>query len=115
MNKDKRLNIRVTTEEFNFLKEKFAESKCKNFSTFIREKILDITGYHSATLALQLYHLRWEINKIGTNINQATRKINSTGISSQEDIEELLSKQEKINELMNRYEKLVLETWKKNL
>ena len=113
MPKDKRLNFRLTSDEFEHLKKVATKFKSENLSKFIREMLLDKTGYRSAELALELYQIRREIRKIGININQATRRMNS-GIGTWEDIELLLSHQQKIDEMMDELERKVLEYWKNN-
>lgn len=113
MRKDRRLNFRVTLNEFDYLKEAASKIKSESLSKFIRDMVLDKTGYHSAELASELRLIRWEINKVGTNINQATRRMNS-GIGTLEDIEVLLSRQQKIDEMMDELESKVIEYWKNN-
>ena len=88
--------IRVTPEELAYIKEcaeasgaaKFKNGRM-NLSRYLREQVLRNTGYEDVELARQLRDLQYELRKIGTNVNQIARKINSGFIGSSEDLAEL--------------------------
>ena len=110
-NRARPFTVRLTPEEYAFLEKKRKEKKSKNLSAFIRETLLEKQGHSSAELNRQIKMLAWEINKIGTNINQATKRINSGYTDRQGDVAELLSNQERLILLFEEYEKKVDTAW----
>ena len=111
------VNIRLTQEERDHLilcMQK--EGKCHfrngkpNLSEFIRDKLLDSTGYHSENLIKISDELRYEIRKIGTNINQIARKVNG-GIGSSKDLADLKGYVVQITECFENYTMRVEELW----
>ena len=114
--KERKVTFRVTEDEYNFLltksnnsSEKFKNGK-ENVSGFIRETLLSETGYRNVFLERQLKDLRYEIRKIGTNINQVVKKINS-GYGTQADVPILEKSLEEIKESIDEYERLIKEKW----
>lgn len=105
------VGVRLSEDEFHRLEQLAKQKHYKNFSEFIRDTLLEHNGVYSMAMKKQMHELQWEINKIGTNINQATKKINS-GYGSYIDISELLSEQEEIVKLMGEYLKKVDELWR---
>lgn len=82
------VRARVTMEEYEYLcskAEQSSETKCrsgaKNLSGYIRKCILEESGYladrNHQREQRELKNLTYQIRKIGVNINQATKKINS--------------------------------------
>ena len=79
------IRTRVTMEEYEYLcrkAEQSRETKCrngeKNLSAYIRKGILEKSGYLAdRNYQRELKNLTYQIRKIGVNINQATKKINS--------------------------------------
>lgn len=102
--------VRMTEEEYTRLLKLSKEKNYKTLSEFIRDTLMEHNGIRSRALSKQMYDLEWQINKIGTNINQATKKINS-GFGSHQDIKELLANQQRLNFLMQEYIDGVNETW----
>ena len=79
----------------------------------ITTSILYIYNIHTLRFCQEkreLYQLRWEINKVGTNINQATKRINSSN-GTYSDIVDLLSSQEKIMSLIEEFENKIEDIW----
>lgn len=110
-NRPIKITFRLTPEEYAFLEQKYKEKKQKNLSIFIRETLLEKHGHSSAELGRQMKKLEWEINKIGTNINQAAKRINSGYTDKQSDVAELIDNQERLIVLMEEYEKKVEMAW----
>ena len=67
--------LRVTSRENDLIKERIALHGFKNFNTYTRYMLL--TGEVVTVDYSELIKLRTEINKIGTNINQLVKYINT--------------------------------------
>lgn len=89
------LNIRLTEKELEHLKKCSENSSCRfkngrdNFSDYLRSLLFAASGYRDDAYIKQLRELQYEIRKIGTNVNQITKKINSGYIGSSDDLTEL--------------------------
>lgn len=105
--------FRLSEKQFNNLKERAEKQGYKDgeFSAFIRDSLLESNGIKSDTVKKELYQLRWEINKVGTNINQATKRINSSN-GRYSDVVDLLSNQEKIMSLIEEFENKIEDIWR---
>lgn len=104
------VGVKFQEKEYEIITKKAKEKNCKSVSDFIRESILENNGVLSKNMKKQLYDLQWEINKIGTNINQATKRINS-GMGTHLDVKEMLANQQKLCLLMQEYIDGVNDTW----
>lgn len=108
--------IRFTQEEYEALCERIA-SKQKSirgedsFSAYARECLLAKSQYRSLRIEREISDLRYEIRKIGVNINQVTKKING-GYGTQMDLITLKKRLEDIEKLVDSYEKKVEEFWR---
>lgn len=81
------LSIRLTQEEKNLFLQKMQLTSSKSISHFIRKCVLEKEIYEiDCTPFLDLV---WEISKIGTNINQLTKKANALSKIELEDIEKI--------------------------
>jgi ltrF len=80
--------IRFTSQENDYLKNRINESPYNNFQNYARHLLL--AGEIKFVDYTELKQLKWEINKIGNNINQVVRLANQFEDISQEDIEDLL-------------------------
>ncbi len=93
-NREERVHVRLTREELEHLKtcSKSSGGKFKNgrvnFSDYLRIQLLSGSGYRDEVLIRQLRELKYELRKIGTNVNQIARKINS-GFGVPKDLERL--------------------------
>ena len=93
-NMEERVQVRLTKEELEYLKKCSTDSGGKfkngrvNFSDYIRVQLLSGSGYRNEVLIRQLRDLKYELRKIGTNVNQIAKKINS-GFGVPQDIERL--------------------------
>lgn len=89
------VTIRFRPEELEHLKKcsgsfdaaKFSNGR-ENFSEYLRVKLLEESGYKNSILEQQMKDVRYELRKIGTNVNQIAKKINS-GFGTQNDLIEL--------------------------
>lgn len=104
------VGIKFQEKEYEIIEQKAKEKKSSSISEFIRESVLENNGVLSKKMKKQLYDLQWEVNKIGTNINQATKRINS-GMGTSLDVKEMLANQQKLNLLMQEYIDGVNDTW----
>ncbi len=68
--------LRVTPEENELIKHRMANHHFKNFNTYARYMLL--TGEIVMVDYSELIKLRTEINRIGTNINQLAKFVNTT-------------------------------------
>lgn len=83
--RDKILMVRWNADEYDFLcrkaeldKETCYKNGKKNLAGYIRKCALRETGYmDKANQLKELKNLSYQVRKIGVNINQATKKINS--------------------------------------
>lgn len=74
--RDKEIRIRVSEEELEFAKQKAKYLNMK-LSEMIRKLIVDNNIVVCDTVNIQ--ELSYEINKIGTNINQIAKHVNEKG------------------------------------
>ncbi len=117
MKRTEKIRIRLTPDELEHLKQcsaasqtaKFENGK-ENFSYYIREKLLESSRYKNSCLEQQLRDIRYELRKIGTNINQVTKKINA-GYGTLEDLQEIQFCQRQIVELFEKCQEEAEEKW----
>ena len=77
----------VYPEEKKFIRRKMIESKTKNMGAYLRKMAID--GYIVNTDTTPLKKQYEEMHKIGVNINQIAKKVNSTGDLYPEEKQEL--------------------------
>ena len=77
----------VFPEEKKLIRRKMIESKTKNMGAYLRKMAID--GYIVNTDTTPLKKQYEEMHKIGVNINQITKKVNSTGYLYSEEMQEL--------------------------
>ena len=92
-----RIVIRVTDDELRIINKK-AEASRLNRTKYIIETL--INGYVIVQDLESLRNLTNEINKIGVNINQIAKHINTTNNIYKSDIEELKEKIEEIYKIV---------------
>lgn len=85
--RDRQLNIRVTDYEYALIQKRMEEAGASSMT----EYMIDVAtnGYLINVDYSEVKQLAYEINKIGTNINQITHKINSENVIYKEEIEEI--------------------------
>ena len=81
------LRVPVTPEKQELIKQKMALLHTKNFSAYARKMLID--GYIVNMDTTDIRAQTAEIQKIGVNVNQIAKRVNSTGSVYQEDIEEI--------------------------
>ena len=78
--------FRVTEEERALIEQKMKLVPTRNMEAYLRKMAID--GYIIQIDHADIKAMTAEIQKIGVNINQITRRVNATGSVYQEDIEE---------------------------
>ena len=71
------LRVPVTPEERALIQQKMAQLHTKNFSAYARKMLIDGYIVHMDTSDIRAQTA--ELQKIGVNVNQIARRINSTG------------------------------------
>ena len=94
--RDKKIQVWVTEEEYNYAKDK-AEYSGLNISSLVRSYILKGTVIKYETVPIK--ELCFEINKIGNNINQIAKKVNENNTVNEKDMEELKTEYQKLFDL----------------
>ena len=77
----------VTPEEKKLIRRKMIQSKTKNMGAYLRKMAID--GYIVNTDTTPLKKQYEEMHKIGVNINQIAKKVNTTGVLYPEEMKEL--------------------------
>lgn len=85
--RNNRIEIRLSDDEFQIMREKFKQSNMKNISNFIRkcvfEKhifVIDMTPF---------YKIQYLLSNESNNINQITKHVNTTNKVYKSDIENI--------------------------
>ena len=91
----------VTPEENRLLKERMSLYDFKNFNTYARYLLL--TGEIIQVDFSELTKLRTAINRIGTNINQLARYVNTNEEISLEQYQTLQANLAEVKQLMERH------------
>ena len=81
------LRVPVTPEERALIQEKMAQLGTKNFSAYARTMLIDGYIIHMDTRDIRAQTA--ELQKIGVNVNQIARRINSTGTVYAQDVEDI--------------------------
>ena len=84
------LRLAVTEQEKNPIEHKMRLLGTENFGAYARKMLID--GYIIKVDYTEQKKLAAAVNKIGANINNICRRINSTGHFYQDDIDELKEK-----------------------
>ena len=85
--RNKEIHFYVTEEERKLIRRKMIESKTKNMGAYLRKMAID--GYIIQIDHADIKAMTAEIQKIGVNVNQIAKRVNSTDSVYQEDIEEI--------------------------
>lgn len=83
--RDRFVQVRFTGDEYSRMEQRKAKTKTKDMSTFIRSVCLEkpllmktqMETYQDIALSL-LREMRSDLLRVGVNINQSSRRINST-------------------------------------
>ncbi|EGT4038222.1 plasmid mobilization relaxosome protein MobC [Clostridioides difficile] len=81
------LRVPVTPEERALIQQKMAQLHTKNFSAYARKMLIDGYIVHMDTSDIRAQTA--ELQKIGVNVNQIARRINSTGTVYAQDVEDI--------------------------
>ncbi|RSI47318.1 Bacterial mobilization protein (MobC) [Streptococcus sanguinis] len=90
--------MRVTPEENELINRRMAQHNFSNFNTYARYMLL--TGEVVTVDYSELIKLRTEINRIGTNINQLARYVNTNEQISLENYQNLHQSLAEVKRLM---------------
>ena len=77
----------VSPEEKKLIRRKMIEAKTKNMVAYLRKMAIDAYIVNTDTTPLKKQYK--EMHKIGVNINQIAKKVNSTGDLYPEEMQEL--------------------------
>ena len=77
----------VTEEEKNLIEEKMKLIPTRNMTAYLRKIAID--GYVIQVDHTDIKAMTAEIQKIGVNVNQIAKRVNSAGSVYQEDIDEI--------------------------
>lgn len=97
--RNKQLNLKFTEDELNYFREKMKISKVKNYTDFLLKSITHCRIYAIDTKPLLA--LAYEINKIGVNVNQIAKAVNTTGNIYKNEVEDLQEKIAAIEDLLS--------------
>lgn len=92
--RDKQMNIRVTEYERQLIQDRVEKSGAASLTEYLLDTALD--GYVINVDYSEIKALAYEINKIGTNVNQIAHRVNSNDAVSRRDIKELQDKVDQI-------------------
>lgn len=81
------LRVPVNEQERALIAEKMKLIPTTNFAAYARKMLID--GYIIQVDHSDIKAMTAEIQKIGVNVNQIARRVNSTGDAYQEDIDEI--------------------------
>jgi len=81
------IKFRVTEDERGLIMEKMKLIPTRNMAAYLRKIAID--GYILQVDHSDIKAMTAEIQKIGGNVNQTARRVNTTGSVYQEDIEEI--------------------------
>ncbi len=88
------MKVAVNSEERKIIEQKMAMLGTKNFGAYARKMLID--GYIINVDYTETKKLIATVSKIGANINQIVRRVNSTGHFYKEDLEELKEKLDQV-------------------
>lgn len=83
----RKLTFRVTEEERKIIRQKMLLSQTKNMEAYLRKMSID--GYIVNLDTTYLKEQFQEMHKIGVNLNQIAKQINTTGQIYQKDMDEV--------------------------
>ena len=85
--REKQISIRVTEEEYEFIKKKMEIYGTDNLSMYARKMLMD--GYIVKTDMTDIKELTKELAYLSRSINQIAKRVNETRSIHREEIEEL--------------------------
>lgn len=103
--KGRKLSFRLTEEEYNQLLSRIEKSHSRTMSNYIRKMILN--GYVIFIEMPELKESVTQLKRIGTNLNQISKVVNSTGNIYAPDIEAMQRDMKEIWKTVNEMLKKV--------
>ena len=94
------LKLWVTEDEKKLIEEKMKILGTRNFGAYARKMLID--GYIIKVDYSEQRKLAAEVNKIGVNINQICKRINSTDRVYSEDVAELRKRMDEVWKLLRK-------------
>ena len=91
--------MRVTPEENELIKRRMSNHHFKNFNTYASYMLL--TGEVITVDYSELIKLRTEINRIGTNVNQLAKYVNTNEVVSLENFQTIQAALTEVKRLMD--------------
>ena len=91
------LKFRVTPQEREMIEAKMGQLGTSNMAAYLRKMAID--GYIIQLDYTAIKEQTAEIQKVGVNVNQIARRVNSAGNAYKEDLEEIKGALEKIWQL----------------
>ena len=92
--RNKELHFYVTEEEHQMIRRKMILSRTRNMGAYLRKMAID--GYIINVATTPMKKQYEEIHRIGVNINQIAKKVNSTGQLDHSEMNELKEMLQKI-------------------
>ena len=93
-----RIEFRVTEQERQLIQKKMEQLGTKNMGAYLRKMAID--GYIIKADYTEQKKLAATVSRVASNINQISRRINSTGRCYEDDVAELKARQAEIWELL---------------
>lgn len=96
--RNRQLNLKFTDDEFEYIKTKKELTQAQNYTDFIMSLVSHSNIYNVDTTPL--IETANEINKIGVNVNQIAKVINTTGNVYENEIRDLQNKIKRLEKIM---------------
>ncbi len=94
------LRCPVTEEERRLIEQKMAQIPTKHIGAYLRKMVIDGLIIYTDTSGIKEFTK--ELQVIGRNVNQITKRVNSTNSVYKEDIEEIKERLDEIWQLQRR-------------
>jgi len=95
--RNRQLNLKFTDDEFEYIKAKKDLAQSQNYTDFILKIASHSNIYNVDTMPL--IEVAKEINKIGVNINQIAKAVNTTGNIYENEIKDLQNKIKRLEKI----------------
>jgi len=106
--KERRLELRLSNEEYDLIQQQMEMCGMDNMSAFVRKMAID--GMVIKLNMPELQELLHLLRRVNANINQITKRLHETGRIYDTDLEEILGYQkltkDGLNEILTRLSKL---------
>ena len=103
-NKTKQIILRVTEQELDFINQRMALNDYTNRSEFILHNLIFPQKIDKKRMRTMIY----EVNKIGVNVMQITRRVNQNSSIGKQLFSELQAINQKLDEVLKEYKQLWL-------